>query len=157
MISQLKKFGIGASVFAMLGLGAIGGGHAVFAQSSSTPPAASASTDAASQAAYKSFVAKLTANLGLSDTTKVDAAIKTTLKQMVDEAFSAGNISAKEQASLKAEIDSSADPANLLNLEEISGGDHGHADENGQDNNGQNDGESNDGNASAANGAATNP
>lgn len=62
---------------------------------------------------YTDFVDKLAANLGNLDAAKVDAAIRTTLKQMVDEELQAGNISAKQATALKNRIDSGDFPADL--------------------------------------------
>jgi hypothetical protein len=67
-------------------------------------------------AAYQDFVGKLTTNLGESDTTKVDTAIRDALKAMVDEQFSAGTISANLRDDLKSRIDSSDAPLGVAML-----------------------------------------
>jgi hypothetical protein len=62
------------------------------------------------QTQYQDFVAALAANLGIAGASGVDAAIRTTLKQLVDEEFAAGNISADEATARKEHIDSSDSP-----------------------------------------------
>jgi len=61
-------------------------------------------------AAYQDFVGKLTTNLGESDTAKVDTAIRDALKAMVDDQYTAGNISRNLADDLKSRIDSSDAP-----------------------------------------------
>jgi hypothetical protein len=77
-----------------------------------TGDTATAQTDKAAEigAAYTNFVGKLTTNLGESDPTKVDTAIRDALKAMVDEQFDAGNISRNLADDLKTRIDSSNAP-----------------------------------------------
>ncbi|MEA2526425.1 MAG: hypothetical protein QOF73_3652 [Thermomicrobiales bacterium] len=65
------------------------------------------------QTRYQDFVAALAANLGIADASGVDAAIRTTLKQLVDAEFAAGNISADEATARKERIDSSDSPLGL--------------------------------------------
>lgn len=128
MRKRLKQAVIGTATVAVLGVGAITG-PGVFAQSA-TPAATSGTTangttangtatattkDAAEQAEYQAFITALGTNLGISDPTKVDAAIRAALKQMVDDQFTAGNISANEATAEKAAIDASSG-AGLLNL-----------------------------------------
>lgn len=155
MFQRVKVLGIGASLFAVIGIGGLGA-HGVFAQSTATPPATSSVSTTTAPSAYSVFVKKLATNLGVADSTKVDAAIKTTLKQMIDEQLAAGNISANEATTMKAEIDKATDASSLAVLDDIVGGDHGKADKetndaNGQSGNAQNaDGETNDGNGTAA-------
>jgi hypothetical protein len=72
-----------------------------------------------SSGSYDAFVAKLSANLGVSDPAMVDAAIKTSLKQMVDDSLASGAISSKKAASLKKKIDQSNDPGKLLGLDQF--------------------------------------
>jgi hypothetical protein len=98
------------AALALLGVGAVAGGG-VFAQDSTpttteTPAVGSSGdTTADSSADYDAFVAALAANLGISDPATVDAAIKTTLKQQVDDRLAAGEISANEATALKERID----------------------------------------------------
>jgi hypothetical protein len=61
-------------------------------------------------AAYQDFVGKLATNLGESDTAKVDTAIRDALKAMVDDQYTAGNISRNLADDLKSRIDSSDAP-----------------------------------------------
>jgi hypothetical protein len=86
-------------------------GGGVFAQDS-TPtttetPAVGSSGDTTTDAnaEYDAFVVALAANLGISDPATVDAAIKATLKQQVDDRLAAGEISANEATALKERID----------------------------------------------------
>jgi hypothetical protein len=72
--------------------------------------------DAEIGAAYQDFVGKLTTNLGESDPTKVDTAIRDALKAMVDEQFDAGTISANLRDDLKSRIDSSDFPLGVAML-----------------------------------------
>ena len=119
MNKRLQTLGMGASLLAVLGVAAISG-PAVFAQSPATP-AATAAADKATPSAYSAFVARLATTLGITDPAKVDAAIKTSLKQMVDDRFTAGDISAKEATAMKAEIDAATDATGLLGLDNIVG------------------------------------
>ena len=97
------------AALALLGAGAIAEGG-VFAQDDySTPPAGlgtpAAGSDATTSTAYQDFVDALAANLGIGDPATVDAAIKTTLKQQVDDRLAAGEISANQATALKERID----------------------------------------------------
>lgn len=85
------------------------------AQDATPTPSTGASTPEATkqnqeQATYQSFVAALATNLGITDAAKVDTAIRTTLKQLVDQTFTAGHISADEANALKSGIDFSPSP-----------------------------------------------
>lgn len=119
MNKRLRTLGMGASLLAVLGGAAIGG-PAVFAQSSPSTPAA-ITTTAAAPGAYSAFVAKLATTLGITDPAKVDAAITSSLKQMVDDRFKAGDISANEATALKNNIDSATNATGLLGLDDIVG------------------------------------
>jgi hypothetical protein len=96
------------AALALLGAGAVTEGG-VFAQDQTGTPAAGESTPAVGSdtttSAYQDFVDALAANLGITDPAAVDAAIKTTLKQQVDDRLAAGEISANEATALKARID----------------------------------------------------
>ena len=107
-----------------LGAAAALGGGLVYAQSAtpgSTPAAGTSGTSGSSttstetnaQKRYTDFVDKLAANLGNVEPAKVDAAIRTSLKQMVDDAYKAGKISANEATAIKDRIDASTFPAGL--------------------------------------------
>jgi hypothetical protein len=66
----------------------------------------SAETETVDQTtAYDEFVGGLAANLGIVDATTVDTAIKETLKQMVDQKFADGEISANAATAMKERID----------------------------------------------------
>jgi hypothetical protein len=67
-------------------------------------------------AAYKDFVGKLSTNLGETDPTKVDTAIRDALKAMVDDQFTAGSISANLRDELKSRIDASDFPLGVAIL-----------------------------------------
>lgn len=75
---------------------------------STTAPGATTTTGA--QAAYQDFVNKLAKNLGISDPATVNTAIRTTLKQMVDEQLAAGHISQDQATRLKQQIDAGKVP-----------------------------------------------
>lgn len=105
-----------------IGAAAALGGGLVYAQSAtpgSTPSSGtsgasgSTTTETNAQKRYTDFVDKLAANLGNLEPAKVDAAIRTSLKQMVDDAYKAGNISANEATAIKNRIDASTFPADL--------------------------------------------
>lgn len=109
----------------------------VGAQSTAATPAASSST-AASNAQpgakpdgvdpaqrYDDFVTKLAANLGQTDATKVDAAIRATLKQTIDERQAAGDLTADQATALKQHIDTADVPLGFM------GGPHGGMDHGG--------------------------
>lgn len=116
-----------------LGVGAATAVGVTIARAQTSTPTAgtSGSSTSTEQEEYSDFVAKLAANLGNLDATKVDTAIRTTLKQMVDEQLTAGNISANEATSLKSQIDSSTFPAGLR-LFDLDGGGPGGQGEHGQ-------------------------
>jgi hypothetical protein len=89
--------------------------------STTEQPGAGAGTDQAAKAAkigaaYQDFVGKLTTNLGESDPTKIDTAIRDALKAMVDEQFNAGTISANLRDERKSRIDSSDFPLGVAML-----------------------------------------
>jgi hypothetical protein len=101
--------------------------HVVTAQSTAATPAASPSAMLPNEAApttktspanvwYQDFVSRLAANLGESDKTKVDQAIRTTLKQEVDAKVASGDIAGKVADAIKAKIDSPDFPADLIGL-----------------------------------------
>jgi len=83
----------------------VGPGAAAQAVASPTASAAAMTTAAG---LYQDFVTKLAANLGISDPVKVNAAIKTTLDQMVDEQQAAGHLKARAANTLKQRIDRGA-------------------------------------------------
>lgn len=100
-----------------LGVGAASALGVTIARAQSATPSTSTSGKTARgatvQQRYTDFVDKLAANLGNTDASKVDTAIRTTLKQMVDEEVQAGNLSANEATALKNRIDSGDFPADL--------------------------------------------
>jgi hypothetical protein len=61
--------------------------------------------DAAQLAQYENFLAKFAENLGISDPAQVETAFKDTLKDLIDEQFEAGDISANAAEELKTQID----------------------------------------------------
>jgi hypothetical protein len=105
-----------------LGIGLVTGGAAVipvvFAQDA-TPPAAQAPAqtgqgrqsdfEAQRAQAYDDFVAALASELG-TGTAKIDAAIRTALKQQVDARQAAGDLAAEQATAIKTAIDASAAP-----------------------------------------------
>jgi uncharacterized membrane protein YebE (DUF533 family) len=107
-----------------MGVGAVTALGVTIARAQTATPGASPSTGTSGTAAmggnakqiYDDFIGKLASNLGNTDTTRVDTAVRTTLKQMVDEAQQAGLISADEATTIKQRIDSSDFPAGLLGI-----------------------------------------
>ena len=100
---------LSAAALVLIGTGAVVN-NGVYAQEStpeaeSTPAVGSAGETETS--AYDEFVAGLAANLGISDSTTADTAIKETLKQKVDEQLAASEISANEATARKERIDAS--------------------------------------------------
>ncbi len=83
-------------------------------------PTATTDADATRTQAYDDFLAKLAANVGVADPAQVDIAIRTALKQMVDERQAAGELTAEESTALKERIDAAAVP-----LRSAVGRDHG--------------------------------
>jgi hypothetical protein len=83
------------------------------------------------QTTYQDFIAALATNLGIADATTVDTAIRTTLKQLVDDQLTAGHISADEATARKTRIDSSDSPLGMGGFGGVGGfgggrgGDHG--------------------------------
>lgn len=109
-----------ALVTGAMGVGAVTALGVTIARAQDSPsgtPAAGASGTTAmggsAKQVYDDFIGKLASNLGNLDTAKVDTAVRTTLKQMVDEAQQAGLIGADEATTLKQRIDSGDFPAGL--------------------------------------------
>ena len=110
-----KNLLVYGGITAMTGAAMLGVGGSVFAQDNATPTAGTEQTTGTTgeaterttrEAEYAAFLDALAVNLGVADGETVDAAIKTTLKQMVDERLAAGEISADLATELKAAIDS---------------------------------------------------
>ena len=78
------------------------------AGASESPTAPSRSTRAGET--YQALVAQLAANLGQSDVTAVDTAIRDALKTLVEEQFAAGSISRNDADALISGIDTSVAP-----------------------------------------------
>jgi len=72
--------------------------------------------DAEIGATYQNFLAKLTTNLGMTDTAEVDLAIRSSLKSMVDEKFTEGSISQNDADAIKERIDIGASPLGVAML-----------------------------------------
>ena len=117
-----KNLLIYGGITAMAGAAMLGVGGSAFAQDSTptagteaSTPAADTTTDpwAARQAEQDAFLDALAANLGVADGATVEAAIKTTMKQLVDERLAAGEISADDAEAIKAAIDSGDYPVGL--------------------------------------------
>jgi len=114
-----KNLLIYGGITAMTGAAMLGVGGSVFAQDESTPTAgteetteSTAATDrrAAREAEYAAFLDALAVNLGVADGETVDAAIRTTMEQVIDERLAAGEISADLATELKLAIDSGEYP-----------------------------------------------
>jgi hypothetical protein len=56
------------------------------------------------KAAYQDFIAKLTANPGIGDTSKVDSGVKSALSQMVEERRQSGKLTQDQTDKLKQRI-----------------------------------------------------
>lgn len=95
------------------GVTSLTAGTIVRAQTAASPAGSASRGMGTATAQYDDFVGKLAANLGNLDVSRVDTAIRTSLKQMVDARLAAGSISANTAVSLKQQIDSSAFPAGL--------------------------------------------
>src|SRR5262245_57457236 len=113
-----RRFVVGGSVSAAaLAMAGLAAQRAVNAQDAtpvpSTGTATPGTTQTESQSRYQEFVAGLATNLGVADAATVDSAIRTTLKQMVDSEFAAGNISANDATALKAAIDAAESPLRI--------------------------------------------
>lgn len=117
-----KNLLIYGGITAMTGAAMLGVGGSVFAHDESTPAASTeestesaTATDkrAAREAEYAAFLDALAVNLGVADGETVDAAIRTTMKQVVDERLAAGEISADLAAELKLAIDTGDFPVGL--------------------------------------------
>jgi hypothetical protein len=124
MVGQRHRFvlsaGMGALALVLMGSMLFG---SAFAQS--TPTAENGATPEAGtgmagqttkQGAYQDFIGKLAANLGISDTGSVDTAIRTTLKQMVDEQQAAGRLTAAQANALKERIDAGDFPRDFAGM-----------------------------------------
>ena len=115
----------------LVGIGALGiagsfGANKVLAQESTPTAAEVDKTDAEDSGdeeinntpqigeKYLDFVAKLAANLGETDATVVDTAIRDALKAMVDDEFDAGDISRNAATAIKERIDSSDAPIAVM-------------------------------------------
>jgi hypothetical protein len=80
--------------------------------SGSDPSPSGQACEQTAKAAYQDFIAKLTANPGIGDTSKVDSGVKSALSQMVDERRQSGKLTQDQADKLKQRI----------NAEEFSGG-----------------------------------
>lgn len=94
-----------AAVLAIVFLIGPATGPSVAAQAMATPSPAARPAKAN---LYQDFVTKLSTNLGINDPAKVDAAIKTSLNQMVDQAAAAGRLKPKAVTALKQRINRGA-------------------------------------------------
>lgn len=110
MRTKWKRTGAVAGCFALLAVVLVvavlvtpGADTPVSAQNAATPATGQA-TKSGKTSLYQDFLTKLAANLGITDPTKVDAAIKTTLTQMVDEQAAAGHIKQQTATTLKQRI-----------------------------------------------------
>jgi hypothetical protein len=130
----MRKLGNGASAHRHFVLGAGMGALALvlmgsmlfgsaFAQSTptaengATPEAGTGTTgQTTKQGVYQDFIGKLAANLGISDAASVDTAIRTTLKQMVDEQQAAGRLTAAQANALKERIDAGDFPRDFVGV-----------------------------------------
>lgn len=77
--------------------------------------------DAEVGAAYQNFLGKLTTNLGMTDTSEVDLAIRASLKAMVDEKFTEGSISQNDADAIKERIDTGVSPLGVAMLGGVRG------------------------------------
>ncbi len=101
----LIAIGATALAFALVVAG-IATGPADAAAQAATPGAGGATAESDNRAeAYAAFVASIAAELGVGDGAQVDAAIRTALKQQVDDELAAGELSAEAAAARKAVID----------------------------------------------------
>lgn len=115
-------FGVGMGALALVLMGSMLFGSA-FAQTSSntdnaaTPEAGTGTTGQTNkQSLYQDFIGKLASNLGISDSTSVDTAVRTTLKQMVDEQQAAGRLTAEQATALKDRIDAGDFPGDFAGV-----------------------------------------
>lgn len=85
-------------------------------------------TDASgsASAAYQDFLASFAANLGLSDPAQVDVALRTTLKQEIDERQAAGDLTVEEADAIKGRIDAAEVPLGFGGRGRGPGGFDGH-------------------------------
>jgi Arc/MetJ family transcription regulator len=110
-----RRFVVGGSASAVaLTMAGLAAQRAVNAQDATPTPSTGteppATTDGETTNRYDAFVAALATALGSGDAATVDAAIRTALKQMVDDKFAAGNISANEATARKEQIDTAESP-----------------------------------------------
>lgn len=107
---------IGVSVFVMLIAGAmlVVPALADDGQASSSSPSPSGQTQQHAKSVYQDFITKLAANLGISDTSKVDSGVKSTLSQMVDERQQAGKLTQAQADKLKQRINNGTFPGGIL-------------------------------------------
>jgi hypothetical protein len=113
-----RRFVVGGSASAVaLTMAGLAAQRAVNAQDATPVPSTGTATPGNTQdgarSRYQEFVASLATNLGVADADTVDSAIRTTLKQMVDAEFAAGNISANDATALKAAIDAAESPLRI--------------------------------------------
>ncbi len=109
--------GMGALALVLMGSMLFGSAFAQStpaAENGATPEAGTGTTgQTTKQSLYQDFIGKLASNLGISDTTSVDTAVRSTLKQMVDEQQAAGRLTADQANTLKQRIDAGDFPGNL--------------------------------------------
>lgn len=103
--------GLGLSL-TVAGAGVLGQGSVLAQETTETAPSSEMSREermaeweAARVEQYENFLAKFAENLGISDPAQVETAFKDTLKDMIDEQFEAGDLSANAAEEMKALID----------------------------------------------------
>jgi hypothetical protein len=107
-------------------VGLAGVGARVAAQTATPDEGTVTDFEAARAASYDSFVDTLAAELGIDDPAQVDAAIRTALKQVVDERLAVGELSVEAAAARKAVIDVTEAPLMLgIGMEGRFPGGHG--------------------------------
>lgn len=126
MNRNLRNLSIGAAALALVGVGSVAS-HDVFAQSAT--PSAAATAEAGTTDRHDGghdFLTAFANNLGVTDQAAIDAAIRETFIQMVDERLAAGEISQDRADAMKAEIEAGNYPGgpNFDGMGGMRGGHH---------------------------------
>lgn len=139
MNRRLQGVGLGLSFLALVGVGGVMTGNGVFAQDATPPPGTSTTTEETTPE-RSAFLDAFAAQLGVTDQAKIDAAIKATVTQLVNEKVAAGDLTQAQADEILAKVDSGDVPFE----DELFGDHHGGKGEGRGGHDRGNDGEQND-------------
>lgn len=122
-MNRLQRAGLGLSLMALVGVGAVNGGN-VFAQDATPTPSTSTTTEATTpeETERNAFLDAFAAQLGVTDEAQIDAAILGAFQQILAEKVAAGDITQAQADEILARIEA----GDVRFGGGILGGKHGH-------------------------------